>query len=98
MRKHKPKFHPASETFTSAATDAMPATSKRDTELSGDWDHGPEVMLDFSDTGSFSPSNSVETDKSESSDERVEPEPEKTKDDDLSLGRTNQKKLINLNL
>lgn len=55
MGKHKTKFHPVSETVTSAVTDALPAISKRDMELNEDWDHYPEVKLDYSDTGRFSP-------------------------------------------
>ena len=50
-------------------SDAPPAISKRDTELNVDWDHDPEIMLGYSDTGSFSPSKSVESDKDKSIDD-----------------------------
>ena len=58
MTQHKSKFHLVSETVPSAVSDALPAISKRTTELNEDWDHDPLVMLDYSDTGRFSQSKS----------------------------------------
>ena len=89
MRKHKTKFHPVTETVTSAVSDAPPAISKRDTQLSEDWDHDPEVMLDYSDTGSFRPSKSVESDKDKSSDD--DEVIEKIENEALTLGRIKRK-------
>ena len=48
-------------------------------------------MLDFSDSGSLSPSKSVETDKTESNGE--EEETEKVEDEVLTLGRIKRKPL-----